>query len=212
MFASKNELSSAKTLLSFIYGPLIGSQTCRAHYEWLNMQWVCKRAHFRVLSLINAMAETLHALGLISSNNSTERHLPALRLSLQTHQKRALVKNYTGRNSAQGPICNSEIFEVCSILCNHIHFYVFYAVSRHLYPKCLMLVLKECISSVHAIPGNRIHDLGVLCTPVLCICALCFSQKICINIIMCVERIHSCTCSDKRAVLMNSSVLCRPTF
>lgn len=141
------------------------------------------------------MAETLLALGLISSNNSTERHLPAPWLSLQTHQKRPLVKNYTGGIFFKPCYAIQRFSKFAGYYVIIYKFMFFYALSRQLYPKWLTVLLKECISSVHAIPGNRIHDLGVLCTilwtTVLYIW-LCFSQKIGINIIMRVDCVHSC--------------------
>ncbi len=69
------------------------------------------------------------------------------------------------RNFFQALLCNSEIFKVCSILWNHTFLCFF------------MRLVDSCIQSdlsVHTIPGNRIHHLGVLCTilwtTVLCIC------------------------------------------
>ncbi len=134
------------------------------------------------------MAETLHALGLISSNNSTEWHLPALWLSLQTHQKRPLVKNYTGGFFFKPCFAIQRFSKFAAHYVIIYIFMFFYALSRQLYPKWLIRSYNPWESNpspwcfMHHIMNHSVMHLFHW---------QCVSQKICINTIMCVDCVHS---------------------
>lgn len=139
------------------------------------------------------MVETLHALGLISSNNSTERHLPALWLSLQTHQKRALVKNHTGGNFFKAWYAIQRFSKFAAYYVIIYIFMFFYAlVSKVTYVDFEGMHFISSCNRWESNPWPWCIMHHIMHHSVMHLRFVCFSQKICINIIMRVDCVHSC--------------------